>query len=332
MRCCIPFQLKPVRSLDSLRSAWNGRLQHGPPPSSISYEHYHLPKHFISEVVVPKDFYSQTPPTAPPLPSHILSSIESQSNEQNNINSNFREMRSSTNSKLQMIKAPLIELSSVQVNSDSNQIKSFNVCYEFANPINLSVKYENFNFKSFGNTSEINNESMMLQHKESEKNDDKLRTEDPFEIYSNPSILQNIYSHQNLSDPFDTSQTINPFNFPDPLFHIDDHRLPIDSPSILKNIDYCSTYAKVNVTTYFLYFKAQFAIGHFFLCYFLLCYCTYLSINIFMINFLYFCIFVFLHMKILFYELTIIKYLLFIINSMIFKFFTLFIRVCIILK
>lgn len=31
----ITFQLKPVRSLDSLRPAWSGRLRHGPPPSTV---------------------------------------------------------------------------------------------------------------------------------------------------------------------------------------------------------------------------------------------------------------------------------------------------------
>lgn len=29
------FQLKPVRSLDSLRPAWSGHLRHGPPPSTV---------------------------------------------------------------------------------------------------------------------------------------------------------------------------------------------------------------------------------------------------------------------------------------------------------
>ena len=30
------FQLKPVRSLDSLRPAWSGHLRHGPPPSTVT--------------------------------------------------------------------------------------------------------------------------------------------------------------------------------------------------------------------------------------------------------------------------------------------------------
>lgn len=33
---CIIFQLKPVRSLDSLRPAWSGRLRHGPPPCTVT--------------------------------------------------------------------------------------------------------------------------------------------------------------------------------------------------------------------------------------------------------------------------------------------------------
>lgn len=37
------FQLKPVRSLDSLRPAWSGQLRHGPPPSTAIANPYEVP-------------------------------------------------------------------------------------------------------------------------------------------------------------------------------------------------------------------------------------------------------------------------------------------------
>lgn len=37
------FQLKPVRSLDSLRPAWSGQLRHGPPPSIVIANPYEVP-------------------------------------------------------------------------------------------------------------------------------------------------------------------------------------------------------------------------------------------------------------------------------------------------
>lgn len=63
----------------------------------------------------------------------------------------------------------------------------------------------------------------------------KLRTEDPFEIYNNPTEEVG----ESLGDPFDTSQVLNPFGFPNPLlFRAADTttaRLPVDTPASLKS-------------------------------------------------------------------------------------------------
>ncbi|XP_001605673.1 DENN domain-containing protein 1C isoform X1 [Nasonia vitripennis] len=233
--------LKPVRSLDSLRPAWSGRLRHGPPPNpsttqnSSPYEHYQLPKHSTPKAVIPKDPYPSPPA------SRTASVDAAQLNDQKSTSSNSLEMKSSNSSKLRKDKAPLIGLSSVRPNSAPSETKSSDVSHEFVNPTNPFVSHGNFDFESVDGSSKVKTDSGIDGSKEVVN---KLRTEDPFELYSNPSTLNEIYSNQSLSDPFDTSQVLNPFGFPNPLFRTDNHNLPIDSPSSLKNIDSCSAHAK----------------------------------------------------------------------------------------
>lgn len=253
MCCCITFQLKPVRSLDSLRPAWSGRLRHGPPPNPSStqnpspYEHYQLPKHSTPIAVTSKDPYP-----SPPAP-RTASVDAAQLNDQKSTSSNSLEMKSSNSSKLRKDKAPLIGLSSVRPNSAPSETKSSDVSHEFVNPTNPFVSHGNFEFESVDGSLKVKTDSVVDGSKEVEPSVNKLRTEDPFELYSNPSTLNEIYSNQSLSDPFDTSQVLNPFGFPNPLFRTDNHKLPIDSPSSLKNIDSCSAHAKVNVTSHVFY-------------------------------------------------------------------------------
>ncbi|XP_058803899.1 DENN domain-containing protein 1B isoform X2 [Phymastichus coffea] len=59
----------------------------------------------------------------------------------------------------------------------------------------------------------------------------KLRTEDPFELYTNPSTLNDTYNNESANDPFDTSQVLNPFAIPNPLFRNNrNHKSPAESP------------------------------------------------------------------------------------------------------
>ena len=236
------LQLKPVRSLDSLRPAWSGgRLRHGPPPSSSQnypYEHYQLPKHSTPKPIGnskdPLPLPSDTPSPADAGGNSNNDNENSNDNDNSNPGSNSLDMKSSQPDKAPLIGAGLSS-SPPSTNKSETSPKeaksSDSSSHEFVNPFTAS----------FDPAVEAEGKSVVDGTKDFV---DKLRTEDPFELYSNPGALTDTFVNESLSDPFDTSQVLNPFGFPNPLFRTDNHKLPVESP--LKNVDSCSALAKVN--------------------------------------------------------------------------------------
>lgn len=170
---CVTFQLKPVRSLDSLRPAWSGRLRHGPLPFSPN-----------STEIPPKPKFNPEPPQE-------ISSNQYDLETSKKITPNVKlkqnsQISNNSNSKL-VDTSPLIHIS-------PNIKKNEETIREIINPSNPFVNSEMLNSK-------LNGKEFSSDDKE-RKVTDKLLT-DPFDDDSVKS---------NLQDPFDTSRVLIPMN------------------------------------------------------------------------------------------------------------------------
>lgn len=110
----------------------------------------------------------------------------------------------------------------------------------------------------------------------------RLRTDDPFDIYSSPGEARASL------DPFDTSRALNPFAFPNPLFRTDQptHKSPASSPPL--SVDSSSALAKVKFfhpcdVCFFLFNHIRVHVARsvylIFLFFFLICYCYSLAFD-----------------------------------------------------
>lgn len=211
---CVTFQLKPVRSLDSLRPAWSGRLRHGPLPYSLSQNSTDIP---------PK------PKSMPDPPRELLS------NQVSDLYSNKFPQNSESNSSLQrkkdFLNSQLVDTSPL-INISPDAPKNAETHHEYINPsnpfANKQVLKSKINGEVFGSEKEG-------------KVSDKLLCKDPFEA---DSLVKS-----SLQDPFDTSRVLIPMN---PTFHSMNHQPSINShPSPPLNTELCSSHAKVNTITHF---------------------------------------------------------------------------------
>ncbi|XP_043480870.1 DENN domain-containing protein 1B isoform X1 [Leptopilina heterotoma] len=196
--------LKPVRSLDSLRPAWSGRLRHGPLP--ISQNSFEIP---------PKPKFNPEPPQE--ILSNQLFNLESKKIPTNvKLKESIQNSSDFTNSKLADI-SPLIEISS---NSKKN---TETTTHEIINPSNPFANSEILKIKTNGQNLEIDVK---------EKITDKL-LEDPFDDDSIKS---------NLQDPFDTSRVMIPMN--PVLHSMTNQNSINSHPSQPLNTEFCSSHAK----------------------------------------------------------------------------------------
>lgn len=226
---CVTFQLKPVRSLDSLRPAWSGRLRHGPLPYSFSSNSTDIP---------PK------PNSIPDPPRELLSNqgCDLYSNklpQHSESNLNLQRKKDFLNSQL-MDTAPLINIS-------SDALKNVEAHHEYINPSNPFADRQVLKPKINGKVFESGGDG---------KVSDKLLCKDPFEA---DSLVKS-----NLQDPFDTSRVLIPMN---PTFNSMNHQPSINShPSPPLNTELCSSHAKVNtITHFFLLFCESFVLSQFYL-------------------------------------------------------------------
>ena len=208
---CVTFQLKPVRSLDSLRSAWSGRLRHGPLPYSFSQNSTDIP---------PK------PKSLPDPPRELLSNqvfdLYSNKFPQNSeSNSNLQSKKDYLNSQL-VDTTPLINISPVKPKNRNEYINPSN---PFANRQVLK--------------SEIN--GGVVRTEKDGKVSGTLLFKDPFEV---DSLIKT-----SLQDPFDTSRVLIPmnptFHSMNHQLSINSH------PSPPLNTELHSSHAKVNTITHF---------------------------------------------------------------------------------
>ncbi|XP_046412228.1 DENN domain-containing protein 1A isoform X2 [Neodiprion fabricii] len=246
--------LKPVRSLDSLRSAWSGRLRHGPLPSDTSiatdiYEASRTSDSFYSSTLESSSTSSNAQCTTnhkllepgTPLNSATFDTLldisdTSTTNSSSNINGNDTSSPSSIRSLFNLKNSdsiPFASLGTEDQASNSSRLdnlveKSTRDSHEFVNLTN-----------PFVNKSISHNQSLLEHDDDQNKSGENSKTiahvvqdsENSFHR-ENQSLLRiswiNNLLDANLNitdpssqliadDPFDTSQILNPFHPQNPL-------------------------------------------------------------------------------------------------------------------
>ena len=203
--------MKPVRSLDSLRPAWSGRLRHGPLPYSLAQNPSDIP---------PK------PKSMPNPPPEVLS------NQFSDLYSN--KTCSNSQSSKGFLYSQLVDTTPL-INNPSDVSKNIQTLHEYINPSNPFANNQILK-------SQVNG---LVTDKEGEIKDKLMCSKDPFEADSSVK--------SSLQDPFDTSRVLIPLN---PTFHSINHKPSINFyPSPTLNTELCSSHAKVNINTNFLFCK-----------------------------------------------------------------------------
>lgn len=215
---CVTFQLKPVRSLDSLRPAWSGRLRHGPLPISQNN----------SFGIPPKPKFNPEPPQE--LLSSQLYDLEMKKNTAPNV-------KLKENSKDSLINSKLDDKTSL-INISSNVKKNKEITNEIINPSNPFVNSNILKAKINGqhNFEIIDNDD----------NNEKINDQLVENLFDDDSIKNNLQQ-----DPFDTSRVLIPMN---PVLHSMNNQKSINShTSQPLNTEFCSSHAKVKITTHFFF-------------------------------------------------------------------------------
>lgn len=234
------FQLKPVRSLDSLRPAWSGHIRHGPPPSTIITN----PTVTSSIKTTPCSSYSTVFITSVDQSNSLLNinDISSSQINENNKMFSFNTLVSKPNkSKEESEESSLLSVSqkcidNIQSNNFSSEIlkTEFTKCDAslYSRKINMNQCKNNFERSTKNST---------------------FYTDNIFPNYNSDFYLKE-------NDPFDTSKVFMP-SYLQPVFQTTNASLSVNChvPSHAYNNTSCSTYSKVNIIIHYLFYVSIFA-------------------------------------------------------------------------
>lgn len=232
------FQLKPVRSLDSLRPAWSGHLRHGPLPSTVITN-----PHKVSSTK--QILFSSS---SHPLPSN--NSV----NQSKPFASNSATTKSNSAMETETSPLPISSRSHNQSAQSNRFLHELHVHNDFMKPVvNLSsCIHEKDNAKSgemFSSNDRKINSKDIFTHVNSIPN----TWDEPFDR----SIKTSNFHHEvNEDDPFDTSRVFTPIYLQQavPLFKSTIPSTPAQFHSLSHpfNATSCSAQAKVNIIVHYL--------------------------------------------------------------------------------
>lgn len=233
------FQLKPVRSLDSLRPAWSGHLRHGPPPSiAITNSR----KTSSTKQIL---FSSSS---HPPPPSNSV-------NQSKPFTSGSVTTKSSSTVEIETSSLSVLPTSHNQSVQPNRFLRELHVHNDFMKPVvNLSsCTHENENAKS---GERFSSNDRKLNSKDVFTNADSILNTWDGEPFDKPFKTSNFLHEVNEDDPFDTSRVFMPtylqqaapiFKSTIPSTPAQYH--PLSSPF---NTTSCSAQAKVNIIVHYL--------------------------------------------------------------------------------
>lgn len=231
------FQLKPVRSLDSLRPAWSGHLRHGPPPSNI--------------ITNPRKISSVKP--------ILLSSFHPLP-----VNNLFNQSKVSTFNSItanRIVKE--VDKTSLLLTSPT----SYNQVVEpLPNRFLRELHIHNDLMRSVINSSSCDHENENVKSEEKFSFNKKFNSKDIFahtdstsstwEPFDRPFKTSNFLNEVNEDDPFDTSKVFMPTYLQTaPFFKSTIPMVPIQFYHPLLhpfNTTSCSAHAKVNIIVHYL--------------------------------------------------------------------------------
>lgn len=251
------FQLKPVRSLDSLRSAWSGHLRHGPPPSTVIANP-------SCQVVSAKSISSSSHP--PPSDNPICRTNATLNKPDASIIPGtekaftFNSLSAKSNRPVKGDKTSLLTTSST---APCNQtIESNRFLHELHNDLIRAV---------------VENSSSCARNKGSAKSEEKLSLENnekcnPKDILTNIDSISNAWENEPFdkpfttssflhevseNDPFDTSKVFTPNYLHTTLFKSTIPSIPVQFHHPLPhpfNTTSCSAHAKVNIIVHSVFY------------------------------------------------------------------------------
>lgn len=237
------FQLKPVRSLDSLRPAWSGHLRHGPLPSTVITN----PRKISSTKQM---FFSSSSHPLPP---------NNSINQSKRFTSNSVTTKSNSTVEIdEMSPSPVLPVSHNQNAQPNLLLHELHVHNDFTNPVvNLPSRiHKNEDTKSverfFPNDTKVNS-------KNSFRNADSIPNTCTYgEPFDRPFKTSNFLHEVNEDDPFDTSRVFMPtyLQRAAPLFKSTILPTPVQFHPLSHpfNTTSCSAQAKVNIIVHYLLF------------------------------------------------------------------------------
>lgn len=244
------FQLKPVRSLDSLRSAWSGHLRHGPPPNVIVTNPYEIPS--------VKSILSSSHPFS-------LNDSNNQSNIMLNISDtntisgtgtafNFNSLVTESNRIVQEIdKTSFMPVSSISSCTQIIQPNQF--LHELHNDLTKSVTNSLSHISKNDTTSEkqISPKDTKLNIKDVSINIDSASITWNNQTFDDPFKSSNFLHQINENDPFDTSKVFTPSYLQTTLLKSTIPSSPIQFQPLShpSNSTSCSAHAKVNIIVHY---------------------------------------------------------------------------------
>lgn len=229
------FQLKPVRSLDSLRPAWSGQIRHGPLPSAVITN-----PSITTSIKVTSSTPHSTLINSIDQPNVLLNANDTPANAESSVNIGTYPL-SSVDSKANKIRMEVDKTSPLVVSQR---------CIDNAQPNNFLHQVH---------TSEFTKTSMSLrtqeldakQHKnkfERSTKGTKFYVDDIFPSYDSDTHLKE-------NDPFDTSKVFMPTYLQPSILQGTNPSLSINYhvPLHAYNSTPCSAYSKVNVIIRYLF-------------------------------------------------------------------------------
>lgn len=236
------FQLKPVRSLDSLRPAWSGHIRHGPPPSTIVTN---------QTVTPPVKTTSCTPHSTTLINSANQSSITLNTNDTSSsrISENNRtfpfnasDSKQANKTEEETDRSSLLTVS--QRSNDNTQSNNF--LHEIH-----TVEFTRYDTSSYSRTADVKQCTSDVEN--SAGSTATFYCDDTF-----PSHDSDLYLKEN--DPFDTSKVFMPPYLQPPIFQATNASLSVNChvPSHVYNSTSCPAYSKVNIVIHYLFCDSLF--------------------------------------------------------------------------
>lgn len=244
------FQLKPVRSLDSLRPAWSGHLRHGPPPSTVITN----PR----EVPLKKSISSSSSATSSPPPASSHSVLSDNSVDRSKAFALNSLPAKSNRTLKEADETSLLPVPPASYNrsTESNRfLHELHVHSDLIKPlVDVSSCDPGKENKCEGALFPLNNREFNSTNVFANAN--SIPSTWDGEPFDRPSKTSNFLHEVNEDDPFDTSRVFTPSYLHNaPLFESTVPSIPAQFHPLSHpfNTTSCSAHAKVNIIVHYVF-------------------------------------------------------------------------------